>query len=126
MGVVVDGRQAALLLGLLAPGLSEYRRAGLVLPERDQRLLIELEQLREVHYRGLAAGSGSGGIPAEGAGEMVSSWMSTTEAATVLQCSARNVRGLKDRGTLEGRRVGRALQISSASVHAETLRRKVA
>ncbi len=120
--VPVTGDRAAFILEAIGPTLAEWRRSGIVLPEPLCAFLADLEEVRDA-WRAQTERSGTCGIPAPGRPERVAS-MSSTEAAKVLNCSDRNVRALCASGTLNGRKVGRALRVDAASVHMEALRRR--
>ena len=55
---------------------------------------------------------------------MPANWLSTDEAAALLDLPASTVRTYATRGVLRGRKIGRTVQVSSASVKAYQERRK--
>jgi excisionase family DNA binding protein len=124
--VVVDGPLAAILSSSTVRRAVEAEFGRMGGAELPAVLLARFDELATVAARWRAATKarseavGSPEVPSVVSGVRMGSVedrMSVSEAATLLGCSARNVRGLCASGTLRARKAGGVWTIEPASVH---------
>lgn len=119
--VVVTGAVAYRLSKLLMAEMRRARDRGERLdPELVRTVLAIDEAGREYATRRVlgalaASDDGTTGIPQAGDRE-TTDVLTTTEVASRLECSTRNVRALAERGALPGRRVGRSWTFDAVDV----------
>ena len=111
--MVVTGAVAYRLSNLLMAEMRRARDRGERLDPDLVRTVLAIDRAgrdyatRRVLNALAASDDGTTGIPLSGEHE-TTDVLTTTEVASRLGCSARNVRALAERGALPGRRVGRS------------------
>ena len=119
--VVVTGAVAYRLSKLLMSEMSRARDRGERLDPDLVKTVLAIDAAgREYATRRVlgalaASDQGTPGIPQSG-GSGTTDVLTTTEVASRLGCSTRNVRALAERGALPGRRVGRSWTFDAVDV----------
>jgi hypothetical protein len=108
-GLLIGDADAAYLVAVLAYVVESSRRGG----ARPSRRLADIHARLEAGIRGTASTRVADGLPAIG---LTGAWLSTSEAALLLDISADAVRWHCRRGNLVSRRAGGRVVVSAASV----------